>query len=865
MENFERQNQLETTKNNDYRQETFSNLNQMLNSLKKWNVSNEKLEHIIDYVWKLAEIETKYWKMKDEIRKDVRFFIKSSLWDLLYSHLWEYNIKKFDIDWKIWIDKVEEDNYWKSIWEAVNQMIILWWLKNFSKVHYNSTKEDTVEWIANKVSLEKYLLWEKWEKHFAEWLIQKVWSISESELKTMQDNKFNITSSQSRKELSILLAKEFWDWVEDVLRFIWNIPSWIILFPRYATYRTEINSDDQITKTKAQINLDELVQKNPSLWILEILWEKWLEILKNLWEMLTSWKQWDIAMMMVTIAWMIAWWAWLAKFGLNIARKSAIKEARLAWREARISWQTISKETRNGIKGTSQKAWKVAEVAWKVDDIVWWAGVWHITGAYSTGLTDKLKEKWKNFLNSMWETIADTTENYLKKQWLVMWVTEDMKWFWETIELKSWQKIQITRSDLSQQEVTVWIIRNDWKILVTWEENWNEMQKLVNQSSALYTWKKIQITRSDLSQQEVTVWVVRNDWKVLVVWEENWTEMHRIVDINDTVWIWKKVQIIRKGWKIQNATIWVSRNDWSLMVTWMEWWEEKIKIVSKEDLVKKWDLVPEKIIDTAKTKLDIPEDVLKKYPFIENYRENIEYYFKNWEFKENDIIWEWNYWLAIRIPNWKVLKIAKTEEWAKALKQEVNNQILFYRAVEKLRTQLWNSLVPDWFKIPLVVECPIKNKNSWYYSFEMEEIVWNNLLSYLVRDEIWKKWLDLPLLTSDQILEKQYELLIWEDIDKLRNWYNIDIWLDWKKFEKAVAKWQIKWVWVPFTSYLFSKYFPEKYEIVANILYTLKKWGYIHNDLHSKNIMIWESWDIYVIDFWIVDVPKIDMQKLLNE
>lgn len=79
LENFKRQKQFDAEKTNDYRQETFSNLNQMLNNLKKWNVSEEKIEHIVDYVWKLAEIESKYWKMKDDIKKDFNLDLDKSI------------------------------------------------------------------------------------------------------------------------------------------------------------------------------------------------------------------------------------------------------------------------------------------------------------------------------------------------------------------------------------------------------------------------------------------------------------------------------------------------------------------------------------------------------------------------------------------------------------------------------------------------------------------------------------------------------------------------------------------------------------------------------------------------------------------
>lgn len=69
----------------------------------------------------------------------------------------------------------------------------------------------------------------------------------------------------------------------------------------------------KLKKLKAEIELKELIEENPSLWLLELLWEKWIELIKQLWEMLTSGKQWDIALSLVTIAWLVAGWAGAVK------------------------------------------------------------------------------------------------------------------------------------------------------------------------------------------------------------------------------------------------------------------------------------------------------------------------------------------------------------------------------------------------------------------------------------------------------------------------------------------------------------------------------------------------------------------------
>jgi len=57
-------------------------------------------------------------------------------------------------------------------------------------------------------------------------------------------------SIESGKELSLLLAKEVGSGVEDLLKFLTNIPAGLILLPRYLSYRMDINSSDIQKKTE---------------------------------------------------------------------------------------------------------------------------------------------------------------------------------------------------------------------------------------------------------------------------------------------------------------------------------------------------------------------------------------------------------------------------------------------------------------------------------------------------------------------------------------------------------------------------------------------------------------------------------------
>ena len=377
--NFEIQSQnIESKKPTE---QTEKNLGSMLEAMKKWNVSKEKMEHIINYVLKLAEIESKYTDQKEDIKKEVRFFIESSLWNRLYKHLGEYNISKFDIDSQKGLDTEESKNYAKAIGGSITQIMLLGWLNTFSTIHHESNSKSWLanwdKWLANKVDLQSYIFGGKDGKNFTEWLIQKVGNITEAELKKMQEMPFRPTNSESWGELWILLATTFWNGVEDILKFVANIPAWVILIPRYTSYRLW-DSDDPKTRTEAEIKIKELVEQNPSLAVLELLWDKWTEMIKKLWDIMTSWKQWDIANIVLAIAGLIAWGASVAKLGLNLSRKTAVNSARLAWREARIAWRTTSQATRANLKSLVAKADKVGEIWGKIDNIIWWAGMLHL-------------------------------------------------------------------------------------------------------------------------------------------------------------------------------------------------------------------------------------------------------------------------------------------------------------------------------------------------------------------------------------------------------------------------------------------------------------------------------------------------------
>lgn len=244
--------------------------------------------------------------------------------------------------------------------------------------------------------------------------------------------------------------------------------------------------------------------------------------------------------------------------------------------------------------------------------------------------------------------------------------------------------------------------------------------------------------------------------------------------------------------------------------------------------------------------------LLDKYPFLSEYEDYL-------PLSKIEITWEWNYCIIINWPSERVYKIWKNSEFSKDLEREYQNHLRFYLGLEKL---LETVKINKWICIPEVAEKPKiiewKLSGEKLFIYEMERVNWKNLLSYLIKEELEKLGVTINFdNNTDLSLEKLYISKTWGNIDDLRNWIWINIENEGKKFIKSIKKWQKKWVWSPFPSYLFQKYFPEQYELISELLFRLKKSGYKHLDLHAKNIMIaYENKKpiIYIIDFWIVNI-----------
>ena len=339
----------------------------------------EDIKDIKKYLEKLSTKERENRFKNPEIQKQVALFLENAANNKLPKHLEKLNSKKFDTDGESGLDQFEFEQFSTAMKWSIEQIIALDGITGFDRAHFESKQEggwsNPDKWIAEKADLLKLAFWEWWIGQLTDDTIKKLWTLSEEEVHTMSEKIFSPTNTESWKELAIILGKELGNGVEWLLKFLSNIPAGIILLPRYMGYRIDANSADITKKTEGEIKLTELVEENNSLAIVDLLGEKWIQMVQELWKMMKSGKQWDIAKVLVTIAGLIAGWAGVIKFVSSRARKTAVNNARKAGSE----WRTVeSRNMRNWLKEVSKTAGRVAEVANKVDSIVSTAWTWHI-------------------------------------------------------------------------------------------------------------------------------------------------------------------------------------------------------------------------------------------------------------------------------------------------------------------------------------------------------------------------------------------------------------------------------------------------------------------------------------------------------
>lgn len=331
---------------------------------------------------------------KQDMKADILNMLEKSYnWKLQWD-LSEFNSDIFDKDWIEWLSEYEHKLYSQALKTSIEYIIQLDGLDKYENI-LEDTNDDSfynnpIIATANFFDAWEYLLWDEKSKSYTK-MAFSAWNYSEEELRLMWEKDFDILNLDSIWDLGILLGKELGEWIEDLFRLVLNIPSSVFLLWLYGRYRLDSYSSDPIEAAEWKLRKEKLVEENMALSLVELLGEKWIQMIKMLWEKMTSWKTWDIAMTLVMIAWLLAWWAWLAKIGSNLARKSAVKNARAAGKNNRSpGWR----EYRNRFKKISWTAENIYQAASKADDIIWGAGLGHLTWAFANNAVSKSENVW---------------------------------------------------------------------------------------------------------------------------------------------------------------------------------------------------------------------------------------------------------------------------------------------------------------------------------------------------------------------------------------------------------------------------------------------------------------------------------------
>ena len=240
------------------------------------------------------------------------------------------------------------------------------------------------------------------------------------------------------------------------------------------------------------------------------------------------------------------------------------------------------------------------------------------------------------------------------------------------------------------------------------------------------------------------------------------------------------------------------------------------------------------------------------------------------ELKLDDIIWEWNNAIIVAHPTKsdKVLKIAKEWRNIDRLDIEFENHTKFrYKLKELKKEYVWLDELKqiDNFYIPW-----IKNFNWVEGIYEMDRINWLSLKSLvhidfnkenLVNIPEWLyKWLSqdklIKLFKDNWINDKSISLIKtrWINDSDVMNFLKFK-WLktypEWKNWHKEKNK--------PYVEDFIRTWFKNevyKKEITPFNDIMRKNW-FNHNDIHWWNYMIWEKWEINMIDFWNSGIKKI--------
>ncbi len=670
--------------------------------------STDSLSKASNMILEKIDIQIKYSLEKNNILFETQDLIANSLKNTLPTHLQEYNISWFDIDKNGEIDETEEQRYLQELWKMLNQILQLQSTKKFEKIHQDIDEKWDVIW-AEYLNFSQNI-----DENFVNNLVKSWLEISEDEYTKMREKDFNITSFESIKELWILIWNEIWTWLVDVLKLSASIFSSAALIPRYTYLRIDRFSDDKNEALAADIQIEELVRENPALWLVELLWEQWVEMIKNLANMMTSWKQWDIATILVSIFWLLAGWAGAAKLVSNMTRKWLVNWAK-KW------YINTSRWIRNGIKTISNWLGNFADTMGNIDNTIAFAWAWvllpnHLAQAETMDNKDRDKLEAKKVaaekrtwisreqleINSKWveegnlelpnEILEKNALNIFKWdiEWLINIHENISKWLW-----KNW--FWDIRNIL-EEWLKIWLERPQIRILM---ENWI-FWKLHTETS-FQVWRiegeKLQNINNQLH------WL--NNWEELL-FQLEWKNVIKIFKYENNLFY----QIGEKQWPLSNLP-----RESGIISSVDSQWFQTMRITQNMEIISTNSVkVSESISDTKINNLTLPEEKYLAY--------------KTQLMWKNDIISDlpWEIYVLPRIDkyfDWNVAEISRQEFWVDLWSFRLDNFKNWYW-VEKSLESLQNILKNDNDQLPILKE------NQYFYDMLQSSIQDGNYLRTLL-------------------------------------------------------------------------------------------------------------------------------------
>lgn len=184
---------------------------------------------------------------------------------------------------------------------------------------------------------------------------------------------------------------------------------------------------------------------------------------------------------------------------------------------------------------------------------------------------------------------------------------------------------------------------------------------------------------------------------------------------------------------------------------------------------------------------------------------------------------------------WQVIKIAKPGE-VDDLNIEFENHQRFYEAWEQ---GIINWDIPQNVIIPKVIKW---DRDGYFY---MDRVEWQSLYWVTLREKYSHILVNEPLEFLQMLSDTQLERLLIDEYKQYPWW-----------IQATIEDWSGEYLWdALWTSHSYRREYWKIWGTPLHIaLEHLREQWLVHNDIHPWNIMVDNSWNFYIIDFWRVRI-----------